>query len=364
MARALGPRRTGALLSEYSAYKLNRIMQARPQVGADSGRRSALRNLALAPLALGLSRFKLPDALASPPSNPGGIRVRIAQVKPGSDPGGWESKAWMCSECVRSKAAFGSSGKAQVQVDENSILRDATVPLPLDGGGAASVKIQRMTFQTISARSSVAKTMVVYGATIDHPRFWIAVNVGTGPVRMSGSVSVATTMTLTVGHDIPSTDVDYIFPDGGGSADVLGHVDAYRSGLQALRQMHQRDQSSSISAMYGTIDAGLSLMKSEWAATVQETLFPVHDMAAITSVPELMRLVRIPKSVDVSPAGCGCSISCCCGAGGCCGCGCAIGICFPPVSPCFCCCGIGVGCGCGGCCGCDLCPPASPPPPG
>lgn len=185
--------------------------------------------------------------------------------------------------------------------------------------------------------------------SLEHSRYWIAINVGKGPVKTDQGVITATTVAVMIGHDLPLPIIDFVMTEDAQSEAMSSYFDSYRSGLQALRSLHLQNGSTALAALYQGIDGGLALLKSQWQEVVPEDPIPVYSKLVVTSMPEQMKFVQMPASVGASPAGCGCSVNCCCGYGCCLACGCGL-VCTCDCGPCC-----EPACGCGACCGCDLC---------
>jgi hypothetical protein len=356
LLRALGVKRLGAILSEYSFYKLRAYAvsnDARKGAVGES-RRRMLKYAVLSPVMIGLSKRALADPFQSPPPN-NGLSVHIAQINEGG-----EVTAWRCNTCILPAPAF-SQGLATTTVQQGSrtILRQGAISLASNKqAGTLTIHKSTLTVDTVKKNGNiVTRNMDVYAALFNHPRFHISLNIGDGPIRKGSGVIQAQTLAVTISHDLPLTNIDFIGYETTSQYPYTEHLDAFARAINALGTLHSQEGTSSISTLYVDIEQGLNLLNAQLQNTIPSSFAPVHNKLVITSMPELMKFTKLPADVKlggVRPAGCSCSVSCCCGSGVCCGCGCSIGICLPETV-CGCCCGAGIGCSCGGCCGCDLC---------
>ena len=357
LMKSLGVRGMAGLLSEYSAFKIAKSAHAATANGHQPSRRTMMKYAALAPVVTGLSKLSLADPFKSAA---GDFSVHIAQVSEGNGEGDWVSNAWRCEQCLAATPKFGQGNLDTKQSSVDTVLTDTSAPLLFDGHASANIKVIKKVLTTDTVKDGVPlhRVMDIYSVLLDHPRFTIAFNIGNGPVTSpTRGAEVGTSVAVMINHDLPVPNIDFIAIENNDYVyNCAKYPDAFRSGIQALANLHGKGGSNALHRVYKGIADSMDLMKAEVAKAVPVTLLPIHSKVVITSLPELMKFTSIPSTVNFGAAlvGCDCSLSCCCGCGACLGCGCTLGLCLPPPL-CFCSACLGCGCGCGGCCGCSLC---------
>jgi hypothetical protein len=357
LMKSLGVKGMAELLSEYSAFKIAKSAHAATTNGHQPSRRTMMKYAALAPVMAGLSKFSLADPFKS---SAGDFSVHIAQVTEGSSDDEWVSNAWRCDQCLGTTPKFGQGNMDTKQSSVDTILADTRTPLLFDGHASANLKVIKkvLTTETVKDGVPLHRVMDIYSVLLDHPRFNITFNVGNGPVTSpTRGAEVGTTIAVMINHDLPIPNIDFIAIENNDYVyNTAKYPYAYRSGIQALADIHGKGSGNALARVYKGIADSMDIMKAELEKAVPDTLMPIHSKVVITSLPELMKFTTIPSTVNfgATVGGCDCTLTCCCGCGTCLGCGCSIGLCFPPV-PCFCNACVGCGCGCGACCGCSLC---------
>jgi hypothetical protein len=357
LMKSLGVKGMAGLLSEYSAFKIAKSAHAATTNGHQPTRRTMMKYAALAPVVTGLSKLSLADPFKS---SAGDFSVHIAQATEGDGEDGWIANAWRCDQCVGTTPKFGRGSMDTKLSSVDTILTDTSVPFHFDGHNSANIKVIKkvLTTDTIKDGVPLHRVMDIYSILLDHPRFNIAFNVGNGPVTSpTRGAEIGTTIAVMINHDLPIPNIDFIAIENNDYVyNSAQYPYAYRSGIQALADLHRNGAFKALSRVYKGIADSMELMEAEVEKAVPETLLPIHSKVVITSLPELMKFTNIPSTVNFGAAvvGCDCTLTCCCGCGTCLGCGCTLGLCFPPA-PCFCNACLGCGCGCGACCGCSLC---------
>ena len=352
---ALGIRSLRSLVADYGRY-WSRGPCTTKMATASTGWRSAMQALAFTPFMYLVSKIPAEGAMETSAT---GITVNIADVTiDNSGPPDYVARAWECPHCVRSVLPVRPkpTRKKIVENRVSATLLDSTAPAWSDSDeGVVMTKILRSSFSARYEDGGPSREIATFGASVTHPRFDIAVHAGR---------DLAVTMAAMTHHDLPVPVVDEIvFTDTNQVAS--SHLRGFAAGVRELRELHTRANRHQLAQVYGQVQVGLLSLADEFEASVSEVLQPPQSRMVITSMPDLLRSVRLPEELQqrwelsrdrtpvaegaVQPMGCDCSCSC----DLCCGCGCSFGFCGSPF-PCDCDCCLGCDCGCGCCLGDEL----------
>jgi|GEM_PF-4383700 len=338
---ALGARKMASVLAEFSYQKLA-PSSCTTGNGVMRSKRTLLKAAAVSPVLLGLSKFTPEDPFrASIP----GFKVHIAEVE-SLGGGEFRAHAYRCDECLREPKKLEPLAKgASAEVIEDKVLRG---PDGQDARGQARVadgamKIKRVRYEKSTPVNGGVERSVrtAFSLLSDHQRYGIAANFG--------RTDTVTSFAGLVHHDLPHTVVDWVVLKSEVD-DAATLFAAQAEGIRALARLHERSARGEMADLYRQIAPNFLSFRRPFTDAVGEPMLTNTNELLITSMPEALRFVQLPKelrSIEVGPevaAACDCSCSC----NVCCGCGCGLGICFTPF-PCFCDCCISCGCGCGCC---------------